>query len=298
MIPHTVHVIGATGRTGVVFCRLLHEAGHAIVPVVRDPPRWAALNLPGVPRVADLSQPQALTAALDGATRVVNIGHAIWAGNIVGAAPAGARLVLLGSARRYGPLDNPPARQAAEGEAALLGSGRDGAMLHPTMIYGAPNDGTVTRLAALIRRFPVLPLPAGGAPLVQPIHVADLAAAILAALNRPWPAPEAIAVGGPESVPYAKLVRTTARAARLRAPLIVPIPATLVRLAGRGRPALLRLLADRTVDPAPMRRLLGITGRTLEQGLAELFAMPEGGVGRTTGLEPATSKTTTWRSTN
>jgi hypothetical protein len=34
---------------------------------------------------------------------------------------------------------------------------------------------------------------------------------------------------------------------------------------------LLRLLADRSVDPAPMRTLLGVTGRTLAQGLAEMF---------------------------
>jgi NADH dehydrogenase len=94
---------------------------------------------------------------------------------------------------------------------------------------------------------------------------------MLAALNRAWPASMAIPVGGPEAVSYASLVRATADAARLRAPLILPIPAALVRLAGRGRPALLRLLADRSVDPAPMRRLLGVTGRTLKQGLAELF---------------------------
>jgi uncharacterized protein YbjT (DUF2867 family) len=271
MIPQTIHVIGATGRTGAVLCRRLVEAGHPIVPVVRDPARWAALNLPGAARIADLSQPHALAAALTDATHIASTGHARWAANIVAAAPPAARLVLLGSARRYGPLDNPPAQQAAEGEAALLGSGRDAVMLHPTMIYGVPDDGTVSRLAGLIRRTPILPLPAGGAMLVQPIHLADLAAAMLAAVNRAWPAPLAMPVGGPAPLPYAALVRATARAAGLRVPLILPIPAALVRLAGRGRPALLRLLADRSVDPAPMRTLLGVTGRTLAQGLAEMF---------------------------
>jgi nucleoside-diphosphate-sugar epimerase len=267
----TIHVIGATGRTGAVLCRLLQDRGYTVVPVVRDPARWARLNLAGAPRSADLSDAETLAAALRDATHVANVGHAVWAGRVVQAAPAGARLVLLGSARRYGQLDNPPAQQAAEGERALLASGRDAVMLHPTMIYGAPEDGTVSRLATLIRRLPVLPLPAGGNQLVQPIHVADLAAAMLAALERRWAVPAAIAVGGAEPVAYAALIRAVARAAGLRAPLIVPVPAALVRLAGRGRPALLRLLADRTIDTAPMRTLLGVDPRPLERGLAEMF---------------------------
>ncbi len=35
-------------------------------------------------------------------------------------------------------------------------------MLHPTMIYGAQGEDNVQRLARLLRRLPVVPLPGGG----------------------------------------------------------------------------------------------------------------------------------------
>ena len=37
------------------------------------------------------------------------------------------------------------------------------------MIYGAEGEDNVRRLAALLRRLPVVPLPEGGRALVQPI---------------------------------------------------------------------------------------------------------------------------------
>ena len=272
-VPTPVHVIGANGRTGAVLCRALLAAGTHVIPVVRNPERWIALGLPGTPRQAELSDPAALHHALQGAERIASVSFAVWTDHILQAAPPQARLVLIGTARRYGPRDDPPGADAAQAEALLLASARDAVMLHPTMIYGAPNDGTITRLAALIRRCPILPLPAGGRPLVQPIHVADLVAAIIAALNRPWPTPIALPIGGPDPLPTAALIRAIAHAAHLRRPLILPIPAALVRLLGRTRPAALRLLQDRTVDTTPMTTLLGITGRPLDQGLSEFFGL-------------------------
>jgi nucleoside-diphosphate-sugar epimerase len=266
-----VHVIGATGRTGAVLCRALLDAGNQVVPVVRDADRWRALGLAGTPVVADLAEVPGLARALAGAERVVSVSYAVWTGQVLAAAPAGARLVLVGTARRYGTLEDAEGADAARAEALLLGSGRDGVMLHPTMIYGAPGDGTISRLAGVIRRAPVLPLPGGGRALVQPVHVGDLVAAIVAALELGWTAPGAIPVGGPEPIAYAALIRAIARAAGVRAPLILPVPAAVVRLAGMRRPALLRLLADRTVDVGMMKGLLGVTPRPLAEGLAALF---------------------------
>ena len=66
------------------------------------------------------------------------------------------------------------ARRVIAGEAAFLASGRSGVMLHPTMIYGAQGEDNVQRLAALLRRLPIVPLPGGGKALVQPIHQDDV----------------------------------------------------------------------------------------------------------------------------
>ena len=53
------------------------------------------------------------------------------------------------------------------------------------MIYGAPGDRNLSRLLALLPRVPVLPVPGGGRHLQQPVHVADVADAVLNAVERP-----------------------------------------------------------------------------------------------------------------
>ena len=47
------------------------------------------------------------------------------------------------------------------------------------MIYGAPGDRNLSRLLAVLRRAPLLPVPGGGRHLQQPVHVADVADAVL-----------------------------------------------------------------------------------------------------------------------
>jgi nucleoside-diphosphate-sugar epimerase len=277
-----IAVVGASGRSGATLCRALAARGMAYVPVVRDAARWAATGLPGTPRLADLTDPAALRAALAGAEWVMNCAHARHAGAILAAAPATARFVFLGSTRRFSRWPDEHGDGVRAGEAAFLASGRPGVMLHPTMIYGAQGENNVQRLAALLRRLPVAPLPGSGAALVQPIHQDDLTACILAALGRDWAGPEAIVVAGPRPLPYRDFLAAVAHAAGLRTPRVVPLPgAVLMALAPLtailpglpriGADEVRRLLEDKAFDVAPMREALGVTGRSLEDGLRQTF---------------------------
>ena len=83
-------------------------------------------------------------------------------GAVIEAAPPDARLVLLGSTRKFTRWPDAHGNGVLAGEAAFLASGRAGVMLHPTMIYGAQGEDNVQRLAALLRRVPIVPLPGGG----------------------------------------------------------------------------------------------------------------------------------------
>ena len=71
--------------------------------------------------------------------------------------------MLLGSTRKFTRWPDAHGDGVLAGEAACVASGRNGVMLHPTMIYGAQGEDNVQRLAALLRRLPALPLPAAGA---------------------------------------------------------------------------------------------------------------------------------------
>ncbi len=285
--PPPVHVIGANGRAGLALVRALLDRWIQVVPVVRDLRKWEAVApgahpMLGAPRLADLTDGYELRRALADATRIVSTAHARTTEYLLEAAPPTARLVLLGSTRRYTRWLDAHGEGVLRGETAFLGDGRPGVMLHPTMIYGAQGEDNVQRLAALIRRLPVMPLPAGGRALVQPIHQSDLSRCILAALDVDWREATTLIVAGPKPVRYRDFVRSVATAAGLRRPLIVPLPASLLiamapvsRLPGL-RPVsadeIRRLQEDKAFEVGPMFATLGVRPISLQEGLALTFA--------------------------
>jgi nucleoside-diphosphate-sugar epimerase len=274
-----VHVIGASGRSGTALCRSLAAPGVPFVPIVRNPARGTAL--PDA-RIADIEDPPRLRTTLADAARIVCCAHARYAPAVLAAAPTDARLVFLGSTRKFTRWPDAHGSGVMAGEAAFLASGRAGTMLHPTMIYGAQGEDNVQRLAALLRRLPLMPLPGGGTALVQPIHQDDVTRAIRAALDIAWDGPQALVIAGPTPLPYAAFVRAVATAAGLRPPRIVPLPAgPLMALAAvlryipllpRIRPAeIRRLLENKSFDVRPMIDTLGFAPIPLAEGLARTF---------------------------
>lgn len=277
-----VHVIGATGRSGRAICLALLAAGETFVPVVRNLEKYRAGGLPGEPRIADLGDSFALDRALREATRVVSCAHARHTAKILASARQASQFVLLGSTRRYTKwLDN-HGEGVRSGEAAFLASGRNGVMLHPTMIYGAAGEDNVRRLAALLRRTPVLPLPNRGRALVQPIYQDDVTRSVVAALGVTWSGPHTLVIAGPTALPYADFVAAVAHASGVRAPHILGAPATLL-MAGAALTAVIpflpriradevrRLMEDKAFPVGPMFSELGIRPIPLAEGLANTF---------------------------
>jgi nucleoside-diphosphate-sugar epimerase len=282
-MPPQVHVIGASGRSGTALCAALAAAGIPAIPVIRNAAKW---QFPISPRLADLTNPPALKAALSDATSIVSCAHARHAPAILQAAPKGATFIFLGSTRKFTNWPDAHGSGVLAGEAAFLASGRPGLMLHPTMIYGATGEDNVQRLAALLKRLtllgtPIVPLPAGGRALVQPIHQSDVTSAVLAALAREWPTPTTIVIAGPTPLPYADFVGAIAHAAALPPPRIIPVPAPILMAAATltrlpflptiTANEIRRLLEDKAFDITAMRTQLGIDPISLAQGLARTF---------------------------
>ena len=122
------------------------------------------------------------------------------------------RVVAVSSTSRWTKADSPHAAERAvaarlaEGEAALerwaAACGACWTVLRPTLIYAEGRDGNVSRLAALARRFGVLPLSGAGAGLRQPVHAEDLAQGVLQALDSPAAAGRAYDLPGGETLSY------------------------------------------------------------------------------------------------
>jgi nucleoside-diphosphate-sugar epimerase len=277
-----IHLIGASGRSGQALAHALRSRNTAFTPVIRNPARWPG---PEAPVIADLSDPSfatCLSDALGTAETVVSCAHARHIPAILAAAPRATRFVFLGSTRKFTRWPDAHGNGVLAGEAAFQASGRPGVLLHPTMIYGAQGEDNVQRLAALLRRLPIVPLPGGGRALVRPIHQSDLTRCILAALDHTWTAPEALIVAGPTALPYADFVRAVAAAARLPPPRIVAVPPALLLLASPltrlpglptiGAAEIRRLLEDKAFDITGMRSTLGVDPITLADGLTATFA--------------------------
>ena len=97
-----------------------------------------------------------------------------------------------------------------------------------------------------------------------------------------WHRPELVVIAGADRVTYADFVRAVARAAGLKPPRIMPVPAVLLRLVAPvsrvlpGVPTvrgdeIRRLTEDKTFGIEAMKRYLGVDPVGLADGLARTF---------------------------
>lgn len=282
-----VAILGATGKTGRYLVLRLCADGHAVVAIGRSPARLATLDPRAETAIADLERPATLAPVLAGAACVVSLAHARFTEALLAALPASCgRVVLTGSTRGFSALPDAAADAVRAGAAAFAASGRTGVMLHPSMIYGAPEERNVNRVLALIRRWPrwlplLLPLPDGGRHRVQPVFVDDVVAAFAAAITGAEACGPPIVLAGPAPIAYAHLVRACAGSLGRRAH-ILPLPVALLVGLARvlrglglsppfGPEELRRAAEDKDFDVTPMRRRLGVSPRPFEDGLARIL---------------------------
>jgi len=151
-------------------------------------------------------------------------------------------------------------------------------ILRPTMIYGDAGARNLSRLFRFVSRSPVVPLPGGGRALVQPVHVADLARAVVDVLECEATARSAYELPGGEAVSLRELVRRVARLVGRRRLLLLPLPiAPMAAAAGAWRRLGLpphvsseqvqRLAEDKAFSYEAARRDWGYSPRGLDAGL-------------------------------
>ena len=281
-----IHLVGASGRSGKAIARALAARGDTVIAVVRSPEKLDRAQRVTA-RQADLCDASTLAAALADAKRIVSTAHARHIPAILAAAPEPASLIALGSTRKFTRWPDDHGNGVLAGEAALLASGRKGMILHPTMIYGAQGEDNVQRLASLLRRLPLIPLPNGGRSLVQPVYQDDVTRAVLAALDLAETGgitgPEVLVIAGPRAVTYRQFIEAILRAAGLGTRFFLPVPGVVLEalapLAAKlpgfpeiGRAEIRRLLEDKAFPIQPMTERLGIVPVDLDIGLSRLFS--------------------------
>jgi nucleoside-diphosphate-sugar epimerase len=211
-----VLVSGANGFTGRFVCLELLRRGLPLVALLRPgaDPSWLARR--GIPvRYADLQHSPSLAEQLKGCRALLNVASIGF-----GAAPAILQACALAGVQRavfvsttaiFTQLNagSKAVRQAAE--AAITASGLDTTILRPTMIYGTPADRNMIRLVRWLDRWPLLPVFGDGRSLQQPVHVRDVAWAVVQVLDVPATVGRAFNLSGAAPLDYNAVVAQTAR---------------------------------------------------------------------------------------
>ena len=102
-------------------------------------------------------------------------------------------------------------------------------IMRPTLIYGLGQDKNITEIAGLIRRFGFFPLIGKAKGLRQPVHVKDVAWAVLSVLSSPAAANKSYNLSGGETITYKAMVERIFISLG-KTPLFVEIPIRLMQL--------------------------------------------------------------------
>ena len=247
-VDKLVTVFGGSGFLGRHVVRALCKRGYRVRVAVRRPD--LAGHLQPLGRVgqihavaANLRYPGSVEAAARDADIVINLVgilfehgrqrfdavHAFGAEAVALAAGAfGAQLIHVSaigadpdSPSRYG-------RSKAMGEKLALAAMPSATILRPSILFG-PEDDFFNKFAALARIAPALPLVGGGNNRFQPVFAGDVAAAVLAAIDRPQTGGAIYELGGLEVMSFKALMQYVLATIERRR-LLVPIPFGLARM--------------------------------------------------------------------
>ena len=238
-----VTVFGASGFIGRNIVRELAKRGVRVNAVCRDVEHAKFLKPMGVvgqvtPMRADVTDPDAITRAVTGASAVINLVGILHSSgrNTFDAIQATAPGLIAKAAKQAGATklvhisaigaDSESgaayARTKAQGEEAVRGAFPQATILRPSIVFG-PNDAFFNRFASMAMVSPFLPLIGGGRTKFQPVYVDDVADAAMAALDLPEAAGRTYELGGPTVFTFRELMDLTMKVMR-RKRLLVEIP--------------------------------------------------------------------------
>ena len=304
-------VTGATGLVGSHVVDRLLASGDAVRVLVRRPADADALRRRGAEsRLGDLAEAADLPPVVAGMDVVVHCAGVVqvrgqhrdlWTVNVLGterllaaSATTGLRrFVHISTVAVYDHMSTTMAEDAPKQPTGAYGKSKWAAeealwrhcaehalpavALRPCVVYGGRDRHAWPALSRLAR-MRVVPLPRGGARLLDLVHVSDVVEAVLAAAHEPAAAGHAYNITDGETHSYRDILTSLGRLTGRR-PAILPIPSPAWRLAGRVVAAARALDLDLHYPIDAARRDLGYRPRV---GLLE-------GLRRTLGETPTPS---------
>lgn len=301
MTHQVATVFGGSGFLGHAVVRALALRGYQVRIPTRDLEKTQDMLMMGevgqiVPFMASTKSDASVADAVRGCAVVINL-----IGEIVDRSKSGFQLVHVETAARLARISRAEGvkhfvhisalgadtkararytRSKAIGEEAVRAFFPDAVILRPSIIFG-PRDAFLNQFALYARYLPFMPLLGGGQTRFQPVYVGDVAAAIMAAMDRADARGHLYVIGGPKVYTFQELMVLLLNTMGIRRPF-VSIPWWLAKSMAKffellPNPPLTRdqvelLRQDNTVrfqhgGRAPDLASLGITPTSLEEVL-------------------------------
>ena len=280
----TIVVSGANGFTGRFVCAELLRRQRPFVALLRPGSDTSWMDAHQIPvRFADLKDVELLATQLKGCYALLNLASIGFgaAPSILEACRSAAvrRAVFVSTTAIFTKLNARTKAVRKAAEAAITSSGLATTILRPTMIYGTPADRNMIQLIRWVDRWPVLPVFGNGRSLQQPVHVSDVAWAVVQALETPATIERQFNISGATPLTYNEVLRLTAQSLG-RSVLRLHIPAqpmvTALQAIERFGITLpikaeqvMRLNEDKAFSYAEATEAFGYTPMTFEHGICQ-----------------------------
>ena len=262
----TILITGAAGEIGSRMAHWFHQQGH----------RVRALVLPGDPLVSrlgdaaeihhgDVTKPATLAGAFVGVDVVYHLAAVLLCEkaelfravnvegtrNVVAAAEAAevGHLIHISSASVVYPSTTHYSRSKQQAEDIVRAcKGTHFTLVRPTLVYDGDGGLEFKLYSDFVKRYPVVPMVAGGRARKSPVHVDDLLSGLLAMAGDPVTFGKTYNLSGSETVTLRELARLMLEKQGLSKPMLT-IPAGLCRIAARVWGALNRrpMLMEHTI---------------------------------------------------
>jgi nucleoside-diphosphate-sugar epimerase len=275
-----IGVTGATGYVGRHFVSYARRQGHELVALGRR-------AIPGIAehRTADLrfAPPDGLVDGLDAVVHLaadtngtMEAGAEVLFARALAQACAGTGVRLLVTSSQAASASAPSSygRVKAAIEAEVMPAGA--VVVRPGLVYGASPGGLFGLLVATVRTLPLIP-DLRPAPMVQPIHVDDLSAAMLRLVSGTYPSDRVWKLAG-APLEFGEFLALLARHRLRRSKRRIPVPVSMLRAALRAGQRVVgpRLSPERLdslvqlpmLESTPDLAALGVEIRPLADGLS------------------------------
>ena len=289
---------GATGFIGSHIETALQNAGHEVWRGIRKPQgvRDIAINYRNdldvetwIPRLTGMDAVVNAVGILrdSPAQPMVSLHDAAPRALFAAAAQCGIKRIVQISALGVGKGINTPYMQTKQAADEFLQTlDLDWTILRPSLIYG--EDGASTRMFLLLARMPVLLLPDAGKQRVQPVHIDDVAQAVVALLAPNTASPPLRSIlecVGSEVVTLAGLIASYRMQRGGNAPWIAAVPNILLQAMAWigdhipalpiGSDTLAMLASDNTGEVTRFAELLGRPPRSYRAFIRGNKTLPE-----------------------